>query len=247
MKQGDKPALVGIVPRKELWPIIRKERWYHIPVASAPRTIKTIRYVAFYFPAVFGKEFQYKVFYYSPVRGIAIVKRIQLFPDEPHHPRANQDYYKLLLGGIYKLPRPIPSKRLRRIVHIPSTYGKLMGAHEINDLYETSPLEDALYQALKRVKIQPERQFYVKAGEKMYCLDLCVFCQERNIDIECDGERYHTLPDALSRDRERNNELASQGWLVLRFSGEQIKKNLPDCLQLINKTIRTNAGPAGVD
>ena len=36
MEQGDKPALVGIVPRKELWPIIRKERWYHIPIASAP-------------------------------------------------------------------------------------------------------------------------------------------------------------------------------------------------------------------
>ncbi len=26
------PALVGIVPRKNLWEVIQKEGWYHIPV-----------------------------------------------------------------------------------------------------------------------------------------------------------------------------------------------------------------------
>jgi len=31
------PALVGIVPRKNLWPKIQKERWYHIPVESASK------------------------------------------------------------------------------------------------------------------------------------------------------------------------------------------------------------------
>lgn len=237
-------ALVGIVPRKELWPIIRKERWYHVPVASAPRNIKNIHYVAFYFPAGFGEELQHKVIYYAPVRGIDIVKRIQLFPDEPHHPRAKQDYYQIKLGQIRKLPRPIPSLRFRRLVHIPSTYGRLMGAREINDLYYTSPLEDTIYRALKRKKIRPERQFYVKAERKMYCLDFCVFCKERNIDVECDGETYHTLPKALARDRERNNELMSQGWSVLRFSGSQIRENLPECLYLIEKTIRTNSGLA---
>ena len=119
-----------------------------------------------------------------------------------------------------------------------------MSVREINDLYETSPLEDIMYQALKRDNIQPERQFYVKAGGKFYCLDFCVFCKERNINIECDGEKYHTLPDALTRDRKRNNDLASQGWSVIRFSGAQIRENLPDCLRLIKKTIRTNTGTA---
>ncbi len=244
MKQGDYPALVGIVPRKDLWLIIRQERWYHIPVASAPRNLKDIRYVAFYFPAAFGEDLRYRVSFYAPVEEIKIVKRIKLFPNEPHHSRANQDYYQIKLKEIKELPCPIPSKRLRRLVHIPSTYDKLMRAREINDLYETSPLEDTVYRALKREKINPERQLYVKTGKQMYCLDFCVFCRERNIDIECDGESYHTLPDALARDRERNNELASQGWSVLRFSGTQIRKNLPDCLKLINKTIRTNGGPA---
>jgi len=235
-------ALVGIVPRKSLWPVIRKERWYHIPVASAPRTIKTIRYLAFYFPGAFGKELQYRVIFYAPVLSLDIVKRVQLFPEEPRHIRAGQDYYRIKLSQIRKLPRSIPSLRWRRIVHIPSTYRKLMGAREINDLYDTSPLEDTMYRALKRKKIRPERQFYVSAGRKKYCLDFCIFCKERNIDVECDGETYHTLPKALARDRERNNELMSQGWSVLRFSGHQIRENLPECLYLIDKTIRTNAG-----
>lgn len=244
MKKGDKTALIGIVPRKKLWTTIRQEHWYHIPVASAPRNIKDVRYVAFYFPAAFGKELQHKVIYYAPVREIEVVKRIELFPDEPNHPRANQDYYQIKLTQIRKLPRPIPSNRWRRLVHIPSTYEKLMRAREINDLYETSPLEDTMYRALKRDKILPERQFYVKTGENIYCLDFCVFCKKRNIDIECDGERYHTLPDALSRDRQRNNDLASQGWAVLRFSGAQIRQDLPACVRLIKKTISTNAGQA---
>ena len=106
----------------------------------------------------------------------------------------------------------------------------------------TSPLEDIMYQALKRDNIQPERQFYVKAGEKFYCLDFSVFFKERNIDIECGDERYHILPDALTRDRKRNNDLASQGWSVIRFSGARIRENLPDCMRLIKKTIRTNTG-----
>ncbi len=244
MKQGDKLALVGIVPRKTLWPIIRQKHWYHIPVVSAPRNIKKVRYLAFYFPSIFGEELKYRVCYYAPVKGIKIVKRIELFSDEPHHPRANQEYYQIDLTQIRKLPRPIPSKRWRRLVHIPSTYEKLMNAREINDLYETSPLEDAMYRALKREEIIPERQFYVRTGSQMYCLDFCVFCKKRNIDIECDGERYHTLPDALSRDRQRNNDLASQGWAVLRFSGTQIRNDLPDCVRLIKKTISTNAGQA---
>jgi hypothetical protein len=70
MKQGDKPVLVGIIPWKKLWPIIRKARWYHIPVASAPRNIRNIRYVVFYFPSCFGKEFKYQALYYLPVQRI---------------------------------------------------------------------------------------------------------------------------------------------------------------------------------
>ena len=90
------PALVGIVPRRNLWSIIQKERWYHIPVESAPKNASLVKYVAFYFPKVFGNKYQYKVSYYADVLGVETKKRIELFPDEPEHKRAMKDYLSLI-------------------------------------------------------------------------------------------------------------------------------------------------------
>ena len=242
MNKSDKPALVGIVPRKSLWPIIQNQRWYHIPVESAPRNVLGVEYVAFYFPSAFGEKLKYQVIYYAPVLNIDTVKRIQLFPAEPKHPMKDEDYYQFHLDKIKELPQPIPSRRSRRIVHIPTSLQKLFTAKEINDLYDTSPLEEKMYRALKRRRIDPERQMYVHLGSQTYCLDFCIFCQRANIDLECDGERYHTLPEAFATDRLRNNQLTSLGWHVLRFSSREVYRNLKTCLTTTERTIRTLNG-----
>ena len=242
MNKSDKPALVGIVPRKNLWSIIQNKGWYHIPVKSAPRNVLGVEYVAFYFPSAFGEKLKYQVIYYAPVLNIDTVKRIQLFPDEPNHPRRNEDYYQFHLGKIKDLPRPIPSKRWRRIVHIPTSLQRLLTAKEINDLYDTGPLEEKMYKALKKREIYPERQWYVYLGKQVYCLDFCIFCQKANIDLECDGERYHNLPGAYTKDRLRNNQLTSFGWHVLRFSSAEIYRNLKNCLTVVKRTIHALKG-----
>lgn len=236
------PALVGIVPRKNLWPKIQKERWYHIPIESAPKSAPVVEYLAFYFPKAFGEKYQYKVCYYAKVLGVETKKRIELFPEEPAHKRAEQDYFQFHLGSIKELPKPIPSKRWRRIVHIPTSYEKLFSAKEINDLWDTSPLEEKMHQEMKRRKIETERQLYVKIGNQIYCLDFAIFCRKGNIDVECDGERYHILPDALARDRKRNNQLTSYGWRVLRFLGKEINRDLQGCFKTIERTIGNLGG-----
>jgi len=236
------PALVGIVPRKNLWDVIQKQRWYHLPVGSAPKNTGFAEYLGFYFPKVFGETMRYKVNYYAKVKKIDIVKRIQLFPEEKEHQRVNEDYYQFHLEKIKELPKPIPSLRLRRIVHILTSYEKLFNAEEINDLYNTSPLEEKLYLEMKKKEITAERQFYVKVGGRFYCLDFGIFCKKGNMDVECDGEKYHTLPEALTRDRERNNELTSFGWSVLRFTGKQINHTINDCFTKIERTIGNLGG-----
>lgn len=236
------PALVGIVPRENLWPVIQKQRWYHIPAVSAPKTLPRIKYLSFYFPAAFGKDLKYKVIYYAPVRHIEVVKRIELFPDENKHPKRNKDYFQIHIDRIECLPRPIPSRRWRRIVHIPTNLGKLLTAKEINDLYQTSPLEDKVYKVMKTREIFPERQFFVYLDKQVYCLDFCVFCRKANIDVECDGERYHALPDAFTRDRLRNNRLGSYGWHVLRFSGKEINRDVKNCVSVVERTIKSLHG-----
>jgi len=82
------PALVGIVPRKNLWEVIQKERWYHIPIQSAPKNALLTEYIAFYFPKEFGEKKRYKVSHYARVKKVDVVKRIQLFPKESGHRRA---------------------------------------------------------------------------------------------------------------------------------------------------------------
>ena len=236
------PALVGIVPRKNLWDIIQEQKWYHIPVESAPKNAGFAEYLGFYFPKVFSEEMRYKVNFYAKVKKVDIVKRIELFPEERKHIKANKDYFQFHLGEIKELSKPIPSLRWRRIVHIPTSCEKLFSAVEINDLYDTSPLEEKMYLEMRKREIIAERQFYVKVGGKDYCLDFGIFCKKGNIDLECDGEKYHLLPEALARDRERNNELTSFGWNVLRFSGKEISQTINNCFRIINKTINNLGG-----
>jgi very-short-patch-repair endonuclease len=240
------PALVGIVPRKNLWSIIQKEKWYHIPVESAPKNAHLVKYIGFYFPSVFGEGLQYKVHFYAGVSGVDVVKRVSLFPDEPEHKRAEKNYFQFHLREIKNLPQPIPSLRWRRIIHIPTSYKKLLTAREINDLYDTSPIEEKMYREMKRGKIPAERQLFVKVDDRYYSLDFGVFCKRGMIDLECDGERYHILPGAITRDRRRNNELTSSGWNVLRFSGKEIRESPESCIRILNKTIRGLGGIADV-
>ncbi len=239
------PALVCIVPRKNLWSIIQAKRWYHIPVESAPKNAIFAEYLGFYFHSVFDEEMRYKVNFYAVVKKVDVVKRIELFPEEKEHKRANKEYFQFHLEKVAELSKPIPSNRWRRIVHIPTSCEKLFTAREINDLYDTSPLEEKMYLEMKKREIKPERQFYVKVGNVFYCLDFGVFCKKGKIDVECDGEKYHILPDALARDRERNNELTSFGWRVLRFGGNEIRQTMNNCFVKIERIVSELGGISG--
>jgi len=236
------PALVGIVPRKNLWPIIHEQRWYHIPVESAPKDAELAEYLGFYFPDVFGDDLRYQVKYYAKVKKVSVVKRLELFPQESDHVRADKDYLQFHLEKIKELSKPIISAGRRRIVHILTSLEKLFSATEINDLYDVSPLEDKMYSEMKKRNIAAERQYYIKTINQSYCLDFGIFCKNGNIDMECDGEKYHTLPKAVANDRERNNELTSRGWQVLRFSGKEINQSMADCFVKINRTIKNLGG-----
>lgn len=180
--------------------------------------------------------------YWAPITSIGEVRRIELLPDEPDHPRANEAYYRLGLGQLRQRHEPIFSRRRRRIVFIRSVWQKFVEALEINDLHHGSPLEDRLWAAFKQEGIEAERQWYEGAGETMYCLDFALFCPQRNIDVECDGDMWHSNPERAREDNRRNNFLEQRGWHVLRFNTAQLTSTLPDCLQDVKNTIRRCGG-----
>ena len=238
------PALVGVVTRKKDWELVRSEHWYRIPVRTAPEGLESIQYLAFYQTRLFGDE-RWAVNWYARVRGISKVKRRELLPDESTHARAGAEYHKVELGELTQLPHPIPSRRWRRIVFIPTSLERLLHAQEINDLFKTSPIEDKLYFTLEDAGLPAERQYFVREEGSGYMLDMALFCRDSNLDIECDGDTCHTGRDKADMDRERDNTLTTAGWHILRFSGRRILRDTGHCVDTVKRTVRRLGGASG--
>ena len=179
MSRGE--VLVAIVKSREDFVIVREQGWYRIPVRSVQKWLRgrwPPRYLAFYQPKTFGDE-AYAVRYYAEVLDVRKVLRRELFPDRPDDPKADWAYYQIRLGPLKELPKPIHSKRFRRIVFIPTTWEKFTRAEEINDLFDESPLEDQLWSELKRLNIPAERQEHVDVNSRAYFLDFAILLYAR--------------------------------------------------------------------
>lgn len=178
------------------------------------------------------------------MRDIRIVSRTDLFPDTPrNHPKANRRYYQLLLDDLQPLPQPVISRRLRRIVFIPTTFEKFKAAVEINDLWDESPLEDRLWEILRRARIRAERQYPVEVEDHTYFLDFASFCNQGKVDVETDGDTWHSSPERIRADNERDTALVSKGWYVMRFNTTQIREHPVDyCVSRVEATINRLRG-----
>jgi very-short-patch-repair endonuclease len=225
--------------------IARDRHWYRIPARAVHGRLSASwppRWLAFYQTKVFGPE-GYAVNYYARVNSMRLARRCDLFPEEPRDGLSEKEYLQLLLAPLRRLPQPIFSRRWRRIVFIPTTLAKLFSATEINDLYLGSSLEDQLWAELKRWEIRAEREYWVNARGRNYALDFALFCDRRNIDIETDGDHWHADPERIPLDNQRDNDLTSAGWSVLRFNDKQIGGGMSDhCMPIIVDTINRFGG-----
>ena len=127
--------------------IARLLGWYRIPLRSAPKVI-SVDYLAFYQTAAFGEE-KWCIQYIAPVLGHELSTRLELLKDEADHPRAAQEYYKIQLGAIQRLPKPIPAESWRRITFLYTTGEYLLHAETINDLIVHTEDRQVLWQALR--------------------------------------------------------------------------------------------------
>jgi hypothetical protein len=160
--------------------IARDDSWYRIPVQYAPESVTEAVVLAFYFTRAFDEE-KWAIHWYAPVRGHELVRRRDLFPDEVDHPRADKMYYKIQIGPLTRLKRPIPSLRWRRITFIDTTWDRFTAGEEINDLYASGA--DGLYVTLKEAGFYPEREYSVREGGVRYEVDLAIPCQTGTVVI----------------------------------------------------------------
>jgi very-short-patch-repair endonuclease len=237
-------VLVAIMNSKKDFEIANTQKWYRIPVKPAPKIVKegSLQIIAFYHTKVFENQ-KYSIQYYGIVTNISIVKRNELFPEEPRNEKTDNDYYKINFQPLLKLEHPIISRRGRRIVFIPTSKEKFFRSTEINQLFNDSILEDILWERLVDKKIAAERQLFYKTKENTYyILDFAIYCKTRNIDVECDGDKYHTGKMEVQYDKNRNNFMESQGWSVLRFTTESLNRDMDKTVNLVCETVNKYGG-----
>ena len=156
-------VLVAIINNQRDFAIARDEHWYRIPVKRAPARATGAPVLAFYQTKVFGSE-AWAINYWARAWRWEVVKRIELLPDELSHPRAHDDYYKIHLGQLERLPHPVVSKKWRRITFIVTTWERLMRAREVRELLHGDIWEERLYRALRKMGIVAEGRVNWESG-----------------------------------------------------------------------------------
>jgi len=130
--QSDDLVLVAIMNDRRDLEIARVLGWYRIPVETAPKTLQ-VDWIAFYLTAAFA-DLKWSIRHVASVRGFELTRRRDLLRDELDHPRADEPYYKVQLGPLQALSRPIPAKRWRRFTFLYTTGERLHSAEDVRDL-----------------------------------------------------------------------------------------------------------------
>jgi hypothetical protein len=139
--------LVCLLPAPRDLEIARLLGWYRIPLRTAPKVV-AVDYLAFYQPSAFGERGG-QIEYVAEVRGHELTTRADLLRDEANHPRAREEYYKIQIGGLEKLPQPIKSDKWKRLTFLYTTGEYLLKAKTLNDLVIASDERQLLWRSLR--------------------------------------------------------------------------------------------------
>jgi hypothetical protein len=159
-------VLVCLLPTPRDLEIARLLGWYRIPLRTAPKVV-AVDYLAFYQPSAFEARGG-QIEFVAEVRGHELTTRSELLKDEADHPRAKEEYYKIQLGGLERLPQPIVADKWKRLTFLYTTGEYLLNAKLLNDLVVQNEEREILWKSLR------ERA----ENEQLYKVDL----PDANID-----------------------------------------------------------------
>jgi len=140
-------VLVCLLPTPRDLEIARLLGWYRIPFKSAPKVV-AVDYLALYFPGSFGDDAA-QIKYVAEVKGHELTTRLELLRDEPDHPRAHEEYYKIQIGALEKLAQPVKAEKWRRITFLYTTGEYLLNAKTVNDLVVQGEERPLLWRSLR--------------------------------------------------------------------------------------------------
>ena len=139
--------LICVMPTPRDMEIARLLGWYRIPLRTAPKVV-AVDYLAFYQPSSFS-DCGGRIEFVAPVRGHELTTRRELLKDESDHPRANEEYFKIQIGGLEKLSNPNLADKWKRLTFLYSTGEYLLKAKTLNDLVVKDDERALLWHSLR--------------------------------------------------------------------------------------------------
>ncbi len=233
----DKKVLVGVITGSSDLSHLFSRGIYRIPIEFEPA--QDFEIIAFYESSnIF--DFKGKIQYYASVINVEYVsakeisKRFDI--KDPQH----KDYLLYTLGKIMKLEKPIVNNDKMRVSFHYTTLKKIMETRTINQLFNIPAIEEMVKVMLEDLNIDYKREYILRINkDKFYRLDFAIFTNNRKIDIECDGEKWHSIKAQMEKDRVRDNDLISFDWEVIRLKEKFIINKKNECIELLKRKIKT--------
>jgi len=170
--------LVAILPTPRDLEIARLLGWYRIPFRFAPKVVQ-VDFLAFYQPASFGKLHANRIETFCEVRGYELARRSEIMREEPNHPRAKEEYYKIQLGPVLHLENPILAGKWKRVTFLYTT-GRLFKCAKLiqelvvrneerqllwHSLCEKANLADAYYSHREDLQLELDSNVLMMLGD----------------------------------------------------------------------------------
>lgn len=171
--------LIAVIPSPKDLQIARMLGWYRIPLKFAPKMID-VDYLAFYQGSNFGEEHRWQIEYLAECRGHELTTRCELLRTEINHPRAKEEYYKIQLGPLMKVPAAIKAEKWKRITFFYTTGELFNRARSINDLVMRSDDRELLWKTI-RERDQQKSQ-YTTISQPDLSIDPSTFEMLLNLD-----------------------------------------------------------------
>lgn len=217
-------VLVAVVNNMEDLRRAASEGWYRIPQRRAPQRVGA-DYLAFYQTGAFrGAEEAQTVTYYAPTRRYRLLTRRELLPNEADHARANDYYFRIEIGPLQRLERPIVADKFLRVTFVHTSFDRLFSAASVADLFRKDDPFDQLWAALKAHNLRPLKNRLL--GEQP--VDITLRARGGYLGINCSEE---------NGTQEQKVTTLPERWELLTLSVNRIERDLNGCLRQIGAAL----------
>jgi hypothetical protein len=216
-------CLVAVVTNDTDLARFADEHWYRIPSRALGRALSAdalaeTRHIALYQTGSITSGLASSIELHGVVEAITVGPRRTIIPGEPDHPAADESYHVIHVGAVRRLEQPIVSVRPRRITFLRTTFERLIGARDMNDLFIGSAAEEALWPSLR--DLGAERRCFMHVSDEVMEVDFAIMRSGRLVGVICgDDEVYEPA--------------AAGEWSIVCFSQAEVEENLAGCLREI--------------